>query len=129
MAEFSELKGKTLIGIKVERDDDDRITFKCDDGTEYYMTHWQDCCEAVYIEDIAGNLNLLTGSPILLAEVVTSDSFRQREGYGYWDDLYQWTFYKLSTILESVTIRWFGSSNGYYSVDVGFYKKGEGYYD
>lgn len=125
MAEFSELKGKTLIGIKIERDYDDKITFMCDDGVEYVMQHYQDCCENVFIEDITGNLNSLTGSPILLAEEVRSTSFRQPEEDEYFDDAYQWTFYKLATILDSVTIRWFGQSNGYYSVDVGFYKTGE----
>jgi len=141
--DFCELLGKTLTDIHVSKYGGDRITFVCGDGSEYTMHHDQDCCEAVSIEDICGDLDLLLNSPILEAEEASSDcenDFFEFMPYEHrkevfkgmlrdgWDgDEYEaesqtWTFYKLATIKGSVTIRWYGSSNGYYSERVSFSK-------
>lgn len=141
--EFSELKGKTLLGI--ENNDNDELIFHCETGEKYKLYHSQDCCESVTIDDINGDLEDLIGTPILLAEEVDDDEFvnnfeikfkKQNE-----DDYYEkdeegnykpesctWTFYKLATKNGYVDIRWFGESNGYYSESVDFKKsdkKGE----
>jgi hypothetical protein len=114
-ANFSSLVGKTL--TRCEQVGDDKIIFVTDDGHTFQQHHYQDCCESVSVEDIAGDLADLVGSPILQAEVSSNSDDPAK---GEWDESYTWTFYKLATIKGSVTIRWYGTSNGYYSEGVDF---------
>jgi len=116
MAQVEELIGKTLSHIGTIADN---IIFITEDCIQYVMYHQQDCCENVYIEDICGDLNDLIGEPILLAEKVTS--FEDPEGVEpEYQESFTWTFYKFATRKGYVTIRWYGSSNGYYSESVSF---------
>lgn len=118
MSNISDLIGKTL--TKIEKRGNDELVFSSDSGESWLMHHDQDCCEAVEIEDICGDLDDLVGSPILEAEESTNrDDPPAKVSF---DDSYTWTFYKLATIKGSVTIRWFGESNGYYSERVDFIK-------
>jgi len=128
----NELVGKTL--TECRKNGDDEIIFVTDDGKTYKMYHSQSCCESVSIEDINGDLQDLVGTPILKAESVSNDEFEKQwesqfvEGeYGkegkngeYYPESHTWTFYKFATIKGYVDIRWFGSSNGYYSESVDF---------
>lgn len=117
MTQISDLKGKVIADIKIEKE---VIIFSCSDGTRYKMYHSQDCCESVEVEDVIGDINDLIGSPITMAEETASE--KNPEGKDYTADSMTWTFYKLATIKGYVTIRWFGQSNGYYSESVEFVK-------
>lgn len=117
---FSTLLGRILTAVDIN-DDRDVLTFTCDDGSRFWMGHHQDCCETVSVEEIVGDLPDLIGSPILLAEEVSSTELPEGvQPPEYRDESETWTFYKLSTIKGSVAIRWYGSSNGYYSEEVSF---------
>lgn len=114
-ADVKDLLGKTLLSV-VQKDNDE-VLFQCDDGAEYKMYHSQSCCESVTIEDVCGDLKDLVGSPLLQAEEVSNDD-QGKPG----DECYTWTFYKFGTAKGRVTIRWYGTSNGYYSESVDFEK-------
>ena len=129
MYSITNLLGKTLSSVTVNEDNDE-ILFTCTTGEQYLMYHKQDCCEDVNIEDICGDLQDLVGSPILVAEElndaepITPEQIAKEAALaeGNWPETCTWTFYKLATIKGYVDIRWFGTSNGYYSERVDFVK-------
>lgn len=122
--ELSALLGQTLAKVEVEEDKSE-IHFETVDGKRYALYHSQDCCESVTVEDVTGDLADLIGEPLLEAEAVSHDADeytpnpaapKPSEHAESWT----WTFYKFGTRKGSVTIRWLGQSNGYYSERVDF---------
>ena len=94
------------------------------EGDECFaLTHWQDCCESVEVEDVCGDLKDLVDTPILRAEKVSNEKGEKKQDY---DESYTWTFFKFSTIKGDVTIRFYGTSNGYYSEDADLYRLEDG---
>lgn len=112
---ISALFGKTLADVKVT-DDKTEIYFTTTSGQKFKMFHNQDCCERVLVEDVCGDLSDLIGSPILQADESRSE---KKDEY---DGACEWTFYRLTTMKGQVVIRWYGTSNGYYSTSVDFCK-------
>ena len=88
---------------------------------EHRFEHAQDCCESVWLESIDGDLADLVGEPITMAEEVSSDRDDRLENS---DDSYTWTFYKFATAKGFVTVRFYGTSNGYYSEGVTYFAPG-----
>lgn len=121
--DINELVGKTLTDVSICGENDE-IRFTCADGMVYKMYHDQACCENVSIDDINGDLNDLVGSPILLAEENSNTNNPKGED-GWKDESCTWTFYKIATRKGQVDIKWYGSSNGYYSERVDFRIVGE----
>lgn len=115
LEQFNDLIGHTFASVGGERGGDE-LRFTLPDGSGWRFYHSQDCCETVAIEDIIGDLSDLVGSPILEAEQVSSDAEPAPESA----ESFTWTFYRFSTVKGTVTVRWLGTSNGYYSESVSF---------
>ena len=115
---FEELQGRIL--CKVVNLDNDELHFHLTEDHYVRMYHSQDCCESVSIEDIVGDLDDLVGTPLLLVEEVSNYEPEERpvDKDDYYDESETWTYYRFRTIKGSVDIRWYGSSNGYYSESV-----------
>lgn len=108
--EFEDLRGRIL--TRAEQDGDELRLYLTD--THYVrFYHQQDCCESVSIEDICGDLEDLVGEPLTEAEEVRGYTGPEQDY-----ESYTWTFYRFATRRGSVTVRWLGHSNGYYSEGV-----------
>ena len=116
---FDTLQGRVLEDILIDRSDgrrrpDEVLYFVTDKGV-FRMLHEQDCCEYVSIEDVAGDPRDLCGALVVTAEESVSDNDVTRG-----EESVTWTFYRIVTSKGDLTIRWYGSSNGYYSESVSF---------
>lgn len=117
------LLGKKLKSIeRITWHDSDALLFTTEDDEVYVMTHIQDCCENVDLHEIIGELDDLIDATILMAEEVVGDKDLAAPLYPH-EESFTWTFYKFATIKGYVTLRWYGSSNGYYSESVNFFLK------
>jgi hypothetical protein len=112
-SDIKDMVGKVFTSVTT--DGYDTMTFK-NDVESFKFYHSQDCCESVSIETIVGDLSDLVGTPLLMAEEVSNDALQAESEDSY--DSCTWTFYKFATIHGYVDVRWFGSSNGYYSESV-----------
>lgn len=110
ITDFHQLEGKTLTACWATHDE---VYFQITEDEVYKLYHPQDCCEEVSVESIDGDLEDLVGLPLELVEEVSES------GDSDWGT-FTWTFYKLATVRGYVTIRFYGSSNGYYNESVSF---------
>jgi hypothetical protein len=111
---FQEMIGQVFDGVYIH-DGSGEVLFE-NSTMSVCFYHDQDCCENVYVESHDGDPNWLVGSPIIQAEQVDNIDIPDTPDNA--DESYTWTFYKFATVKGSVTVRFFGSSNGYYSEDV-----------
>lgn len=116
--EFSELAGYRIIGISGAIADSERITIRLNKGgfeRVVEMYHDQNCCESVYVESVVGSPEKMVGQEIVRAVEATN---REAPRLSKYDDSFTWTYYTLFGEDSSLTIRWYGTSNGYYSESV-----------
>ena len=110
------LIGQTLARVD-EATSEDKLTFVTESGLIFEMYHQQDCCEEVYLEDTTGDWKDIIGHEILEASCTHNDDNSPELIV---DECYLWTFYTIRTNRGTVTLRWLGQSNGYYSIKVDF---------
>lgn len=118
--QFSVLDGEYIFKTDIVRDNgnDDSITFYTLSGKRFRMHFEQDCCSTCSIEDICGDVADIEGLVVDARCETNCDSHDPAtEGCA---ESFTWTFYILQTQKGCVTIRWFGSSNGYYSETTSF---------
>lgn len=108
--DVSEMLNQTFTSVRA---DNETVTFE-NDKVRYVLYHNQDCCESVVVEEIIGDLEDLENLPLLIAR---EDSNADGEELPN-EESYTWTFYNFATYKGYVTIRFLGTSNGYYSEDV-----------
>lgn len=111
--DISVLVGKTVVDLK--NYDDEEVVFFTDDGV-YLLYHKQDCCERVFLLDVVGDADMFIGDEITRAEVRSTENDLPAGGCGQ----ETWTFYEFACPCQTMTMRWYGSSNGYYSERVYF---------
>jgi hypothetical protein len=116
MRRFDGMIGQTMTSIE-GRKGDDQMRFTTSTNALFMFFHEQGCCENVCIEDVVGDLDDLIGHPILEAKEISSEGTPEPDGGA---ESFTWTFYRFSTVKGTVTVRWLGLSNGYYSEAVDF---------
>lgn len=121
---FETLVGLTFSVVRRLHEDERTIRDGADEGIlfegerTFVLLHAQDCCEEVYLEDCNGNLNDLVNTEIVSAVRAVSEALETSKC----GDTETWSFYHLRTHLGDVTLRFVGSSNGYYSETVDLYE-------
>lgn len=115
-ATIGDLKGRRLTTVTGLKHGSKEAIFNCDDGSAFRMYHRQDCCESVLVEDVIGDVKDLFDTVVLDAreEVSVGDFDRDHCKSA------TWTFYIIQTDKGAVSIRWLGTSNGYYNESVDF---------
>lgn len=140
-AEVEDLVGMTILEIIGLKSGSDTVKFVTSEGRTFQMHYYQDCYANCTVEDVIGDINDLIGVPLTMAELVISGepdastiterkadyekrkaekgedfySYGPTPENGWKDESETWSFYKFATVKGYVTIRWYGSSNGYYS--------------
>lgn len=114
---IDQLEGLTLVSVDGLAKDSEEVIFTSACGRRFRMFHTQDCCEHVRVDDVIGDVKDLIGQPIVNAYEETNEKEPIPKDSDY---SFLWTFYRIATNAGTLTIKWLGESNGYYSESVDF---------
>lgn len=117
LVNFSILEGLVLESFK---EDSEQILIEAS-GRKFAMYHTQSCCESVTVDsvNVIGSIGAMIGEKITDAveETNSTDDALDKHATSW-----TWTYYTLRTHNGTITIRWYGTSNGYYSESVNTYE-------
>ena len=111
-SQVKELIGKKILRVEGVKTGSDNVMLFFESG-RLLLTHYQDCCERVYLEDWEGDPGDLVGKELVSA-TETSNETEDLESCS----VDRWTFYSFRTPGGDLWLRWLGTSNGYYSTAV-----------
>jgi hypothetical protein len=108
---FEDLIGHTIRDISGAHERSKELLIETVEGRRFKLYHPQDCCEEVTLNEIIGSpVEDLIGHVIVVATETVHEAAPDEV-----DESGTWTFYNLATVGGTVTLRWLGVSNGYYS--------------
>lgn len=105
--DFDVLVGQAFDEVVLCEDTDDPLFIRGGKAI-YTMLHEQKCCESVYLNEVIGDLAVLSGEPIVSCE----QSWSCHELIDATDDWLDWCFYKVNTAAGSVVFWWIASGDG-----------------
>jgi hypothetical protein len=115
---------KLLYNPSIYLDKNKKYYFYCKNGNIVKFFHDKQCCECVFLADADG---LTNGVDIFtdcdwceVEEIIKDDTDKDTKPIDEYDYNYTWTFYKFKTNKGYDTMRWYGTSNGFYSESVDF---------
>jgi hypothetical protein len=114
MTDIEKIKGQTPIEIDGMHEGSQEVVIKTKEGGKLVLSDPGDY-STVEIVQVDGDPLDLLGLPLEMAEEVSNVEPGPTDEQLRNDDSFTWTFIKFATVAGYVTLRWYGSSNGYYA--------------
>lgn len=117
---ISALRGQTLASVDYlppDLDCEERFLLTTVDGRTYEISHHQECCESVQLEETEGDWQKIIGRVIVDAEKHTIEVSQKNETVDV-----RLTELVFRTDEHTLIQRWIGESNGYYGIEVDVYE-------
>jgi hypothetical protein len=120
MGDYYRKQLDNMVGRVVKYIDIDKEEMKitCEDNSVFTFYHEQDCCENVYIADTVGDPMSLKGWKLLSVDMDAENESDGWDGFRFDQISRTVTMVKFVTDENTVSVRWIGESNGYYSESV-----------
>jgi hypothetical protein len=123
---MEKIKGQTPVEINGMKEGSEKVEIITAEGGKLTIVYEHDCCAGCEIVQVDGDPMDLLGAPLLMCEEDGNVGEQESKDKEYPDESFTWTFVKFASVHGYVTLRWYGSSNGYYSEAPTCYYEGPG---